>query len=728
MLSAREVRLIHKVMVLATVPMAVLVSVTGWTLTAAIEDQLRVELEAETRAQLTLRTVMLKQDVRHRFESLARIASDPIYAEGTEAQRLGALRAHHHAVKERFEGLYLDDLDGNVVGVDGTHFNVRDRPYFRRIQRGERVVSRALESRATGDRIVVLTVPLRTEGDELIGALAGTVLVDDLVESASLLPPRFDGFAALLEKDGTLMSGERIPDGVAANVFATHEDRSTVDIDGARYLLFAEPGPQIPWRLVIGYPEAEALAFPRKLRRATAFTILVAVLLTALVAAFVARRITRPVVALRAGHDRVARGDLEVHVEVSTSDEIADIARSFNAMVARIREETESRASAEVKLERAQRLETVGLLAGGVAHDFNNLLMTILANAEFAAEDSDDPDVEASLGEIITASKRGADLTRQLLGFARRQPHLPADVDLGEVVRSMEPLLKRVLPETIRLTTEVASQCGAHVDVGQIQQVLLNLVINARDAIDAQGHVRVTVDADRESARIVVQDDGSGIGAEALPHIFDPFFTTKDATGGTGLGLSMVHGIVEQHGGAIDVESEPGNTAFTLRFARVRLTSATPRSVRAPDLSALVGSLPAGRVLVVEDDPSVQRATVQGLKRMGLDVAVAADGQSALERFERAPHAFIAIVTDVVMPRMSGPELVERVRQQRDDIPVVFVTGYQDRSVEAELSLPRSTLIMKPATTEQIARAVEALIHGATHPPKAADASAPPSS
>ncbi len=710
-------RLLHKVIALSTIPMAALVSATGWVLTNAIESQLEVELASETAAQLALRRLTLEQYLQFRFDELAHVAAEEAFRIGDEAERLEILRARLEPLKTHFEGLYLDDLDGDVVGVDGSRFNVKDRPYFERIRAGERVVSNVIFSRATQARIIVLTVPLHAMDETLEGALAGTVLVDDLVESAPLSAPRFGGFAALLEEDGTLLSEERLPPGARAGVFGSEIADGVIEIDGDRYLAFATEGPVRHWRIVIGYPEETTFAFLRALRRATLIAIIAAVLLTGLVAAFVARRITRPVADLLEAHARVAAGDLEAHVEVEAKDEIGDIAESFNRMVERIRAEARSRADAEGRLERAQRLETVGLLAGGIAHDFNNLLMAILANAQFVGEDSDDPEVHASVIEIVGAAKRGADLTRQLLGFARKQPHRPTDVDLAELVRSMEPFLSRLLPETIRLSTDVEDGCGARIDAGQIQQVLLNLVINARDAIEGQGEVAVAVFADGDWATLVVHDDGSGIPPEVLPQIFDPFFSTKDATRGTGLGLAMVHGIVEQHGGQVEVTSEPGATTFTLRFARVASDRVEPTALPTPDVSSLVGRLPRGRVLVVEDDPSVQRATVEGLRRAGVDVDVAADGQDALERFERAPQRFIALVTDVVMPRMSGPSLAAKVRETRPDIPVVFVTGYHDRSVDGEVDLPVSAVIMKPATTEQILAAVEALIHGSTRTP-----------
>ncbi len=356
-------------------------------------------------------------------------------------------------------------------------------------------------------------------------------------------------------------------------------------------------------------------------------------------------------------------------------------------MAERERAEAALRAS-EQHLRQAQKLEAVGRLAGGVAHDFNNLLTVVMTQASLVRAHPELAEARTeALGAIIDASRRAATLTRQLLAFSSRQVLHPRDVDLSEILVGMQPMLQRMLGEQITLTVEPLVDGGwIRADPGQVEQVVLNLVVNARDAISESGRLDVVVSATTIApgadgttvppGRYVVMtvtDTGTGMDAYTQAHLFEPFFTTKAAGRGTGLGLSTVYGIVTQSGGCITVRSELGQGArFTVYFPEV--------GARAAAISdAAIAVPPAGGaevVLLVEDDEAVRAGIRAVLVGAGHDVLEAADGYAALRRLEATADAVHVLLTDLVMPQMSGRELARRARALRPALPILFVSGY----------------------------------------------------
>jgi hypothetical protein len=355
----------------------------------------------------------------------------------------------------------------------------------------------------------------------------------------------------------------------------------------------------------------------------------------------------------------------------------------------------------EGQLRHAQRMESVGLLAGGIAHDFNNLLQIISANVDIGLRGR--VDVREALGNVQLAAQRAAELTRQLLTFSRRQPFHARRVDLNEVMGELMRLLPRLLGDGVQVTWGPSSDLpDVQADAGLLHQVMLNLCINARDAMPDGGQIairahiapaphtlRVRKPEQEHCVMIEVTDTGSGMSAEVASRVFEPFFTTKPVGQGTGLGLSVVYGIIEQHGGAIDVQTELGlGTVF-----RVYLPIADGASAASPLPPAIPNSAPAqgGRVLVVEDEESVRSVVVALLRDEGYDVVEATDGLQALRVFEENPDLFAMVLTDIMMPNMGGIELVRRLRLQRPTLPIVFTTGYTvaPTELEGECVLPK---------------------------------------
>jgi PAS domain S-box-containing protein len=365
-------------------------------------------------------------------------------------------------------------------------------------------------------------------------------------------------------------------------------------------------------------------------------------------------------------------------------------------------------------LQNAQKMEAVGQLAGGVAHEFNNLLTGIIGATELLGYRlAGSPEVLHELQGIRSASDRAASLVRRLLAFARKQSANPRVVDLREIVEGAQRILASAVGEDVEI--EIAldpKDCAARVDPAQIEQVLLNIVMNARDAMPDGGTVVVSVEpallkeglADLppgEYVRLAIRDSGTGMSQEVLDRIFEPFFTTKAREHGSGLGLSIVYGVIKQSGGHVTVESAVGSGAnFTIYLPRVAPEAAPEPPPESP-------SIPRGTetILVVEDDELVRGITVRALRALGYRILLAEDGQDALQVVEQHDGPIDLVLTDVAMPRMGGPELVERLSVKQPGLKVLFVSGYSEESLaDRGLLAAHRTFLDKPFTSSMLAR------------------------
>ena len=376
----------------------------------------------------------------------------------------------------------------------------------------------------------------------------------------------------------------------------------------------------------------------------------------------------------------------------------------------------------EQQLAQAQKMESIGRLAGGVAHDFNNHLTVISGYCNLVLEDLPpaDPRREA-IEEIRRAGDRAAALTRQLLAFSRKQIATPRSVDLNEVIAESGKMLRRLIGEDIEIVTRAAAQpCCVKADPAQMTQILMNLAVNARDAMPDGGRIRIettgaTVDESGAGLHAVkpgryvlltVSDTGIGMNPETLAQIFEPFFTTKGVGLGTGLGLATVYGIVRQSGGWIEAHSEPGHGAtFQIYLPRVE-SGAEPVSPTA------AAAKPGGaRVLVVEDEPQLRKLAVKMLRRLGYEVMEAADGPAALSLCERYADPIDLLMTDVIMPGMNGRELADKLLASRPGLHVLYVSGYTASVIENEGRLGRGTAYLaKPYSPEQLSAKVREIL------------------
>jgi PAS domain S-box-containing protein len=412
---------------------------------------------------------------------------------------------------------------------------------------------------------------------------------------------------------------------------------------------------------------------------------------------------------------------------------VRDAAGEITHFISNGRDLTE-RMRLEAQLSQAQKMDAIGRLAGGVAHDFNNLLTIITSYSELALDVVPKYSaLESKIQEILMAARRAAELTRQLLAFGRKQPQALRVMDLNQVVGAIATTLPRLIGEDIEFTFTPAANVGrARVDPLQIEQILMNLAANARDAMPRGGHLRietshVQLDDDYIHDKpaiipkgsyvlITVSDDGAGIPREDLPHIFEPFYTTKPSGKGTGLGLATVYGIVKQNKGFIWVYSEAGTgTVFKIYLPCVG-TRSRVIAPEAPDTTAITRGTET--ILLVEDEPAVRRSTAEFLNLQGYQVIEAKDGVDAIATAQKYGSTIHLLVTDVVMPNMSGGELAKELGKLRPDVKFLFVSGYAGRTVLDHKVVDLETnFLQKPYTLKQLSHKIRAALnHGSPLP------------
>ncbi|HEX7625205.1 MAG TPA: ATP-binding protein, partial [Anaeromyxobacteraceae bacterium] len=367
--------------------------------------------------------------------------------------------------------------------------------------------------------------------------------------------------------------------------------------------------------------------------------------------------------------------------------------------------------------------------AGGVAHDFNNLLSVILTFSSSLCEELPDGELRQYAHEIERAGQRAAALTRQLLAFSRKQVLHPRTLDAGVVVADVAGMIERLIGERIRLVLRVEGCSGCvHMDPSQLEQVLVNLAVNARDAMPDGGEITIAMmdvelapsDAPGQArvgpgqyVRITVSDTGTGIAPDVLPHVFEPFFTTKEKGKGTGLGLAMVYGAVQQSGGSIEVASAPASGAtFTIHLPRVAAEPAAARPEPEP--------VPLGhgeRVLVVEDESQLRAMVRRVLTDGGYEVLEAAHGEEGLKVFRERGDGIDLVLTDLVMPGVGGLALGRALRE-RSAVPILFMSGYSEEMASGKERLPEGQFLQKPFDRPTLLRRIRTALAVSAAPPR----------
>ena len=448
---------------------------------------------------------------------------------------------------------------------------------------------------------------------------------------------------------------------------------------------------------------------------------------------------SRPISKLVGATSEIGKGNLHYRINMKRKDEFGDLASAFNYMAddlhkkeianaqlfsERIRAEEESR-KLEEQLRQSQKMEAVGQLAGGIAHDFNNSLTLIKVCSQLALQELKEGDpVREKIEKMDEATTRSGNLARQLMTFSRRHIEYMRILDLNDILMNLNPMLRRAIGENIELVDKMAEGLGkVKVDPGQIEQVIVNLVVNARDAMPNGGKLvleTTNVELDQQYARthvrvtpghyvmLSVNDTGKGMASEIKEHIFEPFFTTKGEGQGTGLGLFMVYGIVQKHGGHIVVDSEPGlGTKFKIYLPQA------DEPMEEAGVELLGNDLPRGEetVLVVEDDKDIRTSMAQALKQQGYKALEAANGEEGLLLFDKYRQEINLIVTDVVMPVMDGFELIDLLMPLRPQMKVLFMSGYFDNPALQEKDLnPEINFLPKPFSLKDLAMKVRKVL------------------
>ena len=385
-----------------------------------------------------------------------------------------------------------------------------------------------------------------------------------------------------------------------------------------------------------------------------------------------------------------------------------------------------AREKLEGQLRQSQKMEAIGQLAGGIAHDFNNLLQAILGYGDLALDDlRGNANARSAVREMLKASQRAKTLVSQLLAFSRRQVLDMCDVDLNALIGDLVEMIRRLIGEHIRLDVLAGHSLGViHADPGQIEQILVNLCVNARDAMPDGGTITIeteNVRIDEEYCRthawakpgryvmLSVTDTGCGMDAETLANVFEPFFTTKDVGQGTGLGLSTVYGLISQHGGFVHAYSELGEgSTFKIYFPSVERAAANVGH-------KIEGAVSGGNetILLAEDEPVVRELTREVLERAGYRVLAAQDGREALRVFDQNADEIDLAMLDVIMPELGGKAVYEVVRERKPDLPVLFTSGYSMNAVHTNFVLDEGLeLIQKPASRQSLLRRVRAALDG----------------
>jgi len=634
-----------------------------------------------------------------------------------------------------------------VVGVDGRVIARGHLP----ASYGDLVASPSLETASTGIHrgegglAIQASVPIRSSSDEIIGSLRVEKAIDYVLLGE--LKRQFG-------LDFTVWDRDRLQ----AATFTT--ERALRDAEGAHRRAAADAGVYraahyyyVRARLhtaadaegaeiLVSVAREPALELTRQLTWLNGWALLAIIALTSAGVVISARGIVAPIQRLVRATESAADGRIDVAIDTQGNDEIAELAACFRRTLDRrsevereLREtqaelelrviaRTEALRTSEEHLRQARQLDSLGRLAGGIAHDFNNILTVILGNAEFVARELEQmrgrSDASEAIIELKASAEHAATLTQQLLAFSRKQATDPIAIDLGRLLREVENMLRRLIAENVSLEVKAAHDLAAiRADPAQLRQIVVNLVVNASDALPRGGTIRVSavnskIDssdlpatpglAPGDYVTLEVMDSGTGMDRAPLERIYEPFFTTKPVGKGTGMGLAIVHGIVKQAGAHLTVESSPGvGTTFRIFFPAFL--------ERLREAKSDLLSIPVGHetLLLCEDEPSVRKLIASMLQSAGYDVLVADSGRTALA-LSRDRSDIALVITDVVMPDMNGVELAHAMRGRMPEVQILYLSGYTsdilDTRAELDKSDKKDRLLEKPITREALLRAV----------------------
>jgi signal transduction histidine kinase/CheY-like chemotaxis protein len=694
-------------------------------------------------ANLSASAKDISGDLDEKIQGTAQLHYGLARARDLDTRDKAACSAFLSAVREeyrQFTGILTINPDGSLF-CDSLRTNrtldLRDRTYFKQaLTARDAVTLEPVFGRLTGTSILQIAYPVRQESGELKFILLASF---NLQKFADYHNKRLSGEAEILlvDKKGTVMvppdqkdwtepAGATIANSELFR-FAAELDgrpiREVTDRNGRTHVWAVARSPlgrDAGLYILVGRSKGSLLAAANtRLYEDLAILAVASLLLLAGVWLLATMSVGRQVGRLAEMATKMGLGDLSARIAPPhPRGELGGLMTLLNGTAESLERQRAAIDELSQKLTQSQKMEAMGQLTGGVAHDFNNLLTVILGNAEHLAEKlaahKELHDIAAS---IASAAERGSDLTRSLLAFARKQPLMPRTIDIGRKIVGMEQLLRRTLGEHIECEFRLDENLWqASVDPGQLASALLNLVLNARDAMPSGGKLTVAVqntslgesDVDvngqtrpGDYVMVAVTDTGTGMTAEVAGRAFEPFFTTKEVGKGTGLGLSMVYGFAQQSGGAMQIRSEPGHgTAVRLFFPR----AATRRTSAAPSAGQQAKPTGSETILMVEDDDMVRSYVESELKALGYRVIVTRNGPAALAIL-RGPEKIHLLFADIVMPGgMFGTELAKEAARLRPDVKILLTSGHTEHPVDATDGRGRTVRILnKPYRRHDLA-------------------------
>jgi signal transduction histidine kinase len=579
--------------------------------------------------------------------------------------------------------------------------------------------------RLAGQHGLAYVVPVRNREGQLLGVLSMDVLLEELTAEVQSIRPTPHSLVMILDQEGRML----VPPATGAFEDATlrrgimlhpvaeaqfpladllHREAAT---QPGRPLERSQgpwsgllrpfaPADGLRWEIILALPAQDVLAAPNQRILWVAALALLLLIALSWQAHRLARRFTDPLDALAAAAEALGRREAP-HLAPTDLVEVHQVSQALHQAHRALRE----REVLQDQLRQSQKLETVGTLAGGIAHDVNNQLTAILGQIGLGRErvPADHP-AQRNLQAAEDATNRCAETTRALLSFSRPSQSELTSLDLNAVMREGLVLLSRVLDKKITLSTDFTDPLPAVLgDQVQLEQVLVNLVVNARDALPAGGCIQVGTGFHEEGVAFWVRDNGVGMTPEVRDRIFDPFFTTKDLGKGTGLGLSMVLGLVQAHGGRIEVQSQWGlGSTFLVHLQRAQSPAVEATLTTAPVPRRLKGR----RILVVEDEASIRDLVLEALRVHGAEVVTARNGDEGWQAFLEAPMDLV--LSDQLMPQRTGLEMLALIRGVAPTVPVILASGRGLEGLESELRKdPYLTLLPKPFTLHRLFQVVE---------------------
>jgi signal transduction histidine kinase/CheY-like chemotaxis protein len=689
----------------------------------------------------------ISNDLDEKIQGTAQLHYGLARARDLDTTDRAACSAFLSAVREeypQFTGILTINPDGSLF-CDSLQSNrtldLRDRDYFKQALRATGVVTlQPAFGRLTNLSVLQIAYPVRSETGELKFILLASLNLQKFAASMS------EGAAEILlvDKNGmVLVAPEKYRTEPAGASIANSElfrfaaaptgerFRETTDAEGRTYVWAAARSRSTRdagLHIMVGLPKDSLVATAnRRLYEDMAILAVAVLLLFAGVWILATVGIGRQIGRLATMATKLGLGDLSARIAPPhPRGELGGLMTLLNGTAESLERQRAAIDDLNQRLRQSQKMEAMGQLTGGVAHDFNNLLTVILGNAEYIAEKlAAHAELRSFAEGIVTAAERGAELTRSLLAFSRKQPLTPKDIDIGRRVLDIEQLLRRPLGEHIECEFLLDQNLWlASVDPGQLTSALLNLVLNARDAMPEGGKLIVEVrnaSLDKAYAEqnsdarpgdyvmVAVTDNGCGMSPEVAARAFEPFFTTKDVGKGTGLGLSMVYGFAQQSGGSMKIDSRPGHgTAVTLFFPRV----GTPDVTGAKLLDPIATPTGSETILLVEDNDMVRGYMENELKALGYRVIVTLNGPAALEVLRR-PGQIDLLFTDVVMPGgLFGPQLAKEASRLRPGLKVLFTSGYSEHPVTSA-ERPDARILNKPFRRHDLALMLRSVLQGA---------------